>query len=299
MTARSAVPSPLRSARARPVGFRSVRNQTWGAERPVAVADQHRDDVRRMAGDREVRQLIAVEVARDKRPWSHADCEHARGLEGPKSVAEQHGHVVVHIVGDGEILLVIAIEIADDEADRTVAHGESLRRSEGPIAVAEQQRHRIRPLGIDPVIGDRQVLQSVVVEVAHDHGVRAAARLEGPRRLEGPVAVAEQHRDGGGHEGGGGVVVGVAVVGNHEIHSAVAIEVAHRDRSGTSAGVEGQRGLKRSVAVAGQDRHGVGSGIGDGLIELAVLIEVGDDDGLGVSAHSVVRRCRERPSRRR
>ena len=75
-----------------------------------------------MAGDHQVRHLIAVEVLDDERPRRGADGEHARGLEGPIAIAEQDGHGVVHVVADGQILLVVAIEIADDEADRAVAH---------------------------------------------------------------------------------------------------------------------------------------------------------------------------------
>ena len=70
-------------------------------------------------------------------------------------------------------------------------------------------------LALPASVGERDVRQAVVVEVARRHGLRRAARRERRRWAEGAVAGAEQDRAGG-----------VARIGGHHIHAAVAVKVA-------------------------------------------------------------------------
>ena len=62
----------------------------------------------------------------------------------------------------------------------------------------------------------------IAVEIAHDHGAGIGAHTEGSRRLEGPIAAAQQHGDGV-----------VTVVGERQVLHPIAIEVAHGDGHGS------------------------------------------------------------------
>ena len=83
-----------------------------------------------------------------------------------------------------------------------------------------------------PIVGRRDVDRAVVVEVArHDgDGDRAVAHRDGDRRLEGAVAVVDEH----GH-----FVCRQAVVGHHDIGMPVAVDVAGGNRVDRRPGREG------------------------------------------------------------
>ena len=125
--------------------------------------------------------------------------EGLRRLEGPIAVAQQQGDRAAGVsipVGDRQILHAIAIEVGHRRGYGTKAHTEDQWRPEGSIAVAQQHRDGVaRSVAVE---SHCQILPSIAIEVAHSHGCRTAApRREVPCRLEGPIAVAEQHRDGG------------------------------------------------------------------------------------------------------
>src|SRR5205823_2207509 len=86
--------------------------------------------------------------------------------------------------------------------------------------------------------------------------------------MEGPVAIAEQHRNGE-----------VKVVSYRQVLYPVAIEVPHRDVYRTGTNREALCGLEGPIAVAQQHRDAVRPSIGDRQIELAVTIEVPHGDG--------------------
>ncbi len=58
----------------------------------------------------------------------------------------------------------VAIEIAQRRGESALSGGEVPRRLEAPIPVTQKNRNVV-------VVGKRQVLQPVAIEVAHDHGV--------------------------------------------------------------------------------------------------------------------------------
>src|SRR5207249_7023541 len=66
-----------------------------------------------------------------------------------------------------------------------------------------------------PIICRRHIRLAIAIEVVHGDEDRTAAGAEVLRRLEGPIAVADQHRNGGG-----------PIVGHRQVRFAVAIEVA-------------------------------------------------------------------------
>src|SRR6266705_649591 len=99
------------------------------------------------------------------------------------------------------------------------------------------------------MVGDRQVQLSIAIEVADCNGPRAAAHSVSLGCSEGPIAVAEEHRD----------VVGIKV-GDHQVWLAIAIEVAHSHKICTAASVtEAQGPLECPIAIPQQHRNGVGS----------------------------------------
>src|SRR5207245_10904581 len=79
---------------------------------------------------------------------------------------------------------------------------------EGPIAVNQQYRNSTGSDDTGTKVSHRQIELAIAVEVAHGQEVRAAACLEGLRRLEGPIAIAQQHRNRSGNGGAGRIVVG-------------------------------------------------------------------------------------------
>src|SRR2546422_704137 len=72
--------------------------------------------------------------------------------------------------------------------------------------------------GSGAIIGHRQILPPIAVEVADGHGRWTAAYSKVPRRLERPIPVTQQHRDSRSTE-----------VGHRQILPPIAIEVPRRD----------------------------------------------------------------------
>src|SRR2546429_175074 len=95
----------------------------------------------------------------------------------------------------------------------------------------EQSGARVDEYRDTPNVGDRQIRHAIAIEVAHRQGEEAVgdAHTEGTRRLEGPIAVAQQDRHGAGSR-----------VRHREVWPAIAVEVTdgHRDREIASS--EGQ-----------------------------------------------------------
>ena len=69
------------------------------------------------------------------------------------------------------------------------------------------------------------------------------------------------------------------LVGDGQVVPAVAVEVGGDKGLWLRSHGNGRGGRERTVAVAQQDRHGVGAGVGRRQIELAVAQEVARDDG--------------------
>ena len=75
----------------------------------------------------------------------------------------------------------------------------------------------------------------------HGDGRGVSTRGEGPRRLEGPVAVAEQHRDGVGPS-----------VADRQIELAIAVEITERNGLRIETNPVERRRREGPVAVAQQ-----------------------------------------------
>src|SRR5262249_60163284 len=100
----------------------------------------------------------------------------------------------------------------------------------------------------------RPVSPALALDVAPGHRPRRDPRAEILRWLEGPIAVAQEHRHGVGNLGS-----------NRQVLDAIAIEVADSDPRGTGTHPECPRWLEGPIALAQQDRNS-GTSLGAGTI---------------------------------
>ncbi len=115
--------------------------------------------------------------------------------------------------------------------------------------------------------------RAVTIEVRHGNRRHSGAGGERPRRLEVPVAVAEQYRDGAR-----------PAVPDRQIRPAVAIEIPEHHERRTAVGREGPHRLERPVAVAEQHRHIVRPGVGGRQIRTSVGVEIAGGHGARTGA---------------
>src|SRR5207249_1732500 len=143
-------------------------------------------------------------------------------------------------------------------------------RPEGAITIAHQHGD-VAPVTKSwfAVVGHGEVGHPVAVEIARGDGHGTLASPEGQWRLEGAIAVAQQHRDGASRP----------QVGDRQIRMPVAVEVAHGQGSGARAGREGDWLLEGPMAFAQQHRDGVGKLVGDRQVRMPVAVEVAHGDG--------------------
>ena len=115
------------------------------------------------------------------------------------------------------------------------------------------------------VVRHGQVGLAVAVEVAHRHRRGVGADGVGDLRLEGAVAVAQEHADGVG-----------AGIGDGEVGLAVAVEVAQAiDRSGpVPRSCRLTAGWKVPSPLPSSTLTVLSAVVGDGEVELAVTVEV-------------------------
>src|SRR5207302_1447183 len=100
---------------------------------------------------------------------------------------------------------------------------------------------RTRRVGLTPV-GHCQVGEPIAVEAAHGDRLGWAAGPAGERRLAGPVALAQQHRD-------------ARPSADRQIQRPVAVQVAHGDGYRSRTNSEVQWRPESPVAIAQQYRH--------------------------------------------
>ena len=243
------------------VGARTGRVVDVGGEGAVALVQQHAcgaDVVRR--GD--VGMAVAVQVGQHDGLGSRAAGVADRGLEGAVAVAHQHADAAGVDVGRDHILLAVTVQVADGDRCGVRVGAERRRRAEGAVALVEQHA-QVAGAGV----GGDHVELAVAVEVAEAHALGRGARAGRvvDVRLEGAVAVTEQHADRVRR-----------LVADDEVELAVAVDVADGERPGVGAGgvVDGR--LEGAVAVTEQHADGVGRRILDDEVGLAVAVQVGD-----------------------
>ena len=123
----SATPSRLTSPVVTTFGLEPTPKSTFGAKQAGAVSHQHRHVLRRLVGDSEVGDTVAVEVAHPDRAWQRADCLHRSLRERSRPISAQHGDLVAVAHGGGEVGVAVTVEVAGRYRRR--ARGERDRRS--------------------------------------------------------------------------------------------------------------------------------------------------------------------------
>src|ERR1017187_3677577 len=177
-------------------------------------------------------------------------------LKGSVPIAQQDIGVTGSQVG-----FTVAIEVSHHETIQKIYHSGSCdvgRKLKGPVAVAQQDSH----VGAG-VTGSGDVGIAIPVKVSHHYetGLDAAVGVISGRRLEGPVALAEQDFHPTGE------------ICKSNIGLAVAVEISHRQGGDKIRKLITNRRLKRSVAFAQQDSQ-IGGGRAEGEVGYAVAIEV-------------------------
>ena len=271
---------------------RGLRHQDW------AAVDRRRGRGRTPVGgviDRGTRRRVrdGDRLRAAVRPAGRAERRRGHLLQADR--AYQHRNGVPIIVGHRQIQHAIEIEVPLDHERGTRACLEAQRRLEGPIAVAQQHRDGGSSLRAGAVVGDDEIHFPVRIEIARDHGIRTAPCVKEPCGLEGPIAVAQQHRDGVGDDRAGSIVE-TPIRGNRKIRFAIAVEVAHGDVCWIEVPhLEGQWRLEGSVPPAKQDRDQGRTSVGDCQVQLAIGIEVAYGHNLGVRGHRDALCRTERP----
>ena len=256
-------------------------------EGPIAVAQQYRDGVGTSVGHCQVVLAILVEVAHDDGPGKTANSVRGRHSrqERPIALAQKHrdcvgiNQVVLIKIGYDQIEVPVAIEVANGYGPGILANVERLREHEGPIAVAQQYRD-----GVGLIVGRRQVGLPIAVEIPHGHHGTVAPRHGIRRRPEAPIAVAQQHRNGVG-----------STVAHRQVENAIPVEVSHCHRPGKrpNSVARGRRRPKSPIQVAQQHRDGVGALVGYGQVVLAIPVEVAHGDGCRIRPRRIISgRCR-------
>ena len=272
---------------------RSHPNVRGGLEGAIALAQQDGHGVwSRRIGRGQIEAAVGIEVAhRDgDRPASHPHV--LGGLEGAIALAQQDRHGAGHDIGRGQIEAAIGIEVAHRDGDRPGSHPNVLGGLEGAIALAQQDRHGVgkaalavarsrRPSALkSPTVTDERLashrhvlggLKGAIALAQQDrHGARSCI---GGGQIEAAIAIEVAHRDGeriGSHPERPGRPgrchrPGPAEwtrcrhdIGRGQIQAAIAIEVAHRDGDRKRLPPHVLGGLEGAIALAQQDRHGVG-----------------------------------------
>src|SRR5258706_14415653 len=98
------------------------------------------------------------------------------------------------------------------------------------------------------LVSDREVNESVSIEISSHDGYSSAADGIGDRRWEIPAASPQKDRNSAG--------VAVCEVCHHQIHVAIVVEIACCQRVRNAAGGEGNGlGRERSIAIVQQNRN--------------------------------------------
>ena len=143
---------------------------------------------------------------------------------------------------------------------------------ERPVAIAQQNR-KGGGGGNRRINSDGEILDMIVIEIAHGERKSAAAGTEDQWRPECPISVSQQHRDAASY------------VGRHEVLTAIAIEIAHRDSFFPTLGrirnpsIERQWRPECPVSISQQHRNTTAAVWGYRKVLKTVAIEIADDDG--------------------
>ena len=197
-----------------------------GGEGAAAAGEEDPHRVAAGAGDGQVLQADAVEVARDDRARSDADRGRDRRAEAARAVAEEHEDLVGGLARHRHVGRAVAVEVAHRHRGQVVAH---VGREAG-----DQEARSVAQVDLDLARADRaegrdHVGVAVEVEVGGGHSAGGGAHRVAHRgAVSGRRALQKRDRAAGA---GRGDEVGTAVlveVGGGDGHR----PVAGRERTG-------------------------------------------------------------------
>ncbi len=238
---------------------RSGAGQRGGRREGAAVVQDDPDRAFEiLAEHRHVVLPVAVEIAdRDLRGSEIDGHAPRRGVLAGAEAAEQDDRLFV-VVGTREIRQPVGVVVRDRE--RTAFEQEAPADREGPVGLLEQRNEGAGD-------GDREIEVAVALPVHRQQrgGPAGAGQRRRRRRLKRPVAVPASE----GHH---------VVVAGREIEVSVIVEIGRGQRGQLVTEGDRDRGPERAVPVAGSDVRVVAPGDLSGDVELAVVVEVADDD---------------------
>ena len=130
-------------------------------------------------------------------------------------------------------------------------------------------------------ISYRQIELAIAVEVGNCNSRGSAAEVDIGWWSKGSVSVSEHNRDAEAND-------------RRQIEVAVTVEITDRYRARMVSGGKTDARSKRPIAIAEQDRHGIGVVIDYCQVELAVAVEITDGDVARIRAYRVGGRRLER-----
>src|SRR5437879_2050111 len=134
-TARSALPSPLKSPATTEYGADPNEYGTAIWKSPIAVAQEHRD---RAAGHHQASLAVAVEIAHGDGIQVCACCVIDRALKCAITIAQQHGDIGRTQTDHDQVWFGIAVEVTYDNGYRICCGGVVDGGLEGSVSVAQQ-----------------------------------------------------------------------------------------------------------------------------------------------------------------
>ena len=232
-------------------------------EAPVPPAQQHGNIVRQDLSGRKIEAAVAVNVGRGQaapRGRHVADPQRHLLRERPVPTTQQEGNVGGTGVADRQVDATVAVKVALDEKVRTSFRGDARFLLKRPVPIAHKQRY-----ALGAGIGHGQVEYAIPVEVVGDDAQRLIAHGKVCLVLKGAVAVAQENRN---------VVVRREEIGDGQVQSAIAVEVAGGATGRRIAQPKQQRGRKGSVPPAQVHGNPIGELAAGDQVDVPVAVEI-------------------------
>ena len=234
-------------------GRRDVREEEeWsGGARCRFVVPEHEDVAVIVVGHEKVQIaiLIKVDSGHSTRRIKIA-CKSAEGAETACTAIHSQGDVVAVHVGGGDIPVAIAIHVKRKHTHRLGAYLPQVEPAEHTRSVVEHStRHVVAGVDVLELGGKHQIQVAIAVQIRQTNKIRietGGGRKTGPHG-EGAVAVVQNRGD----------VVGQQVIGDHQVHKPIPVDVAEGATFHMQARTDAILGGRtiRSEAVVQADRH--------------------------------------------
>src|SRR5262249_33213705 len=162
------------------------------------------------------------------------------GRKGAIAVAQQHSDVVAMVVCDGDVEAAVAVDIAHGHGTRSSPGVEVAGGLESTIPVAHEHADASSIIGETTLVRHNDVGDAVAVDIPHRYEQGQAPGGVADRRMEGAVALAQEHAYAATDQ---------VITTYQEVESTVAIDIRHGHGAGIGPGWEIAGGLERAVPV--------------------------------------------------